>query len=63
MITTCFVLTLVIVWMPKTSGMWIRILRDINNAILTLGIFGVIIFFINFLTSGSITSIPTNTTS
>ncbi|AUL77993.3 putative ORFan [Tupanvirus deep ocean] len=35
--TACFVVVLTIIWMPKGSGLPIRLLRDIKTAVLTLG--------------------------
>ncbi|XWV26203.1 putative orfan [Tupanvirus soda lake] len=35
--TACFVGVLTIIWMPKGSGLPIRLLRDIKTAVLTLG--------------------------
>lgn len=37
MATTCFVLVLTIVWMPKESGLPIRLWRDIKTCLLALG--------------------------
>ena len=47
--TTAFVLVLTIVWVPKDSGLPIRLLRDIKTSLLTLGGITVVYFVGEFV--------------
>ena len=48
-ILSCLILTLI--WMPRTSGIYIRVLRDIKTIFLTMAISSVIVSMANIMSS------------